>query len=222
MAVRAFSVAGEWRQGQGSFEVRSPFDGSVVTEVGVPTDEDVEDAVRRAEQAFAETRNLPLHVRAEALSHVSRRIGERSEELAQQITQEGGKPLKWARVEVSRAVSTFRWAAEETRRLGGDLIRLDTEASLGARAAIVRRFPLGPVLAISPFNFPINLVAHKVAPALAVGAPVVVKPATKTPLGALALAELIGETELPDAIVSVLPVANERAEELVKDRRFAK
>jgi aldehyde dehydrogenase (NAD+) len=220
--MNPFYVAGEWREGSGSFEVTSPFDGSVVAEIGVPTDADVEDAVSKAVEAFSETQHLPVHARAEALAHVSRRIGERSEEIAKIIAREGGKPLKWARIEVGRAASTFRIAAEETRRFGGEFMRLDTEAALGSRAGIVRRFPFGPVLGISPFNFPVNLVAHKVAPALAVGAPIVVKPASATPLGALALAELVGETDLPGAIYSVLPIASSKAEELVKDRRFRK
>src|SRR5207249_10599246 len=117
---------------------------------------------------------------------------------------------------------TFRWAAEETRRFGGEFVRLDTEASLGSRAGIVRRFPFGPVLGISPFNFPVNLVAHKLAPSLAVGAPIVLKPAGVTPLGARARAELFDETDLPKGMLSVLPISGERAQKLVEDRRFAK
>jgi len=222
MAVKPYYVAGQWRQGEGSFEVTSPYDGSVVAEVGKPTAADVEQAVSKAAEAFGETRHLPIHARAEALMHVSRRIGERVDELAGQVAREGGKPLKWARIEVTRAVSTFRWAAEEARRFSGELMRLDTEASLGSRIGIVRRFAFGPVLGITPFNFPVNLVAHKVAPALAVGAPIVVKPARKTPLGALALAELIAETDLPGGIYSVLPTSSETAEALVKDERFRK
>jgi acyl-CoA reductase-like NAD-dependent aldehyde dehydrogenase len=222
MATRPYSVAGDWRTGEGSFEVTSPYDGSVVAEIGKPTDGDVEEAVSSAAAAFAETQHLPAHVRAEALAHVSRRIAERSEELATSIAREGGKPLKWARIEVSRASSTFRWAGEEARRFGGELMRLDTDAGLGSRLGIIRRFPFGPVLGITPFNFPVNLVAHKVAPALAVGAPIVVKPASATPLGALALAGLIAETDLPGAIYSVLPVPGSKAEELAKDRRFKK
>ncbi|MFN2542989.1 MAG: aldehyde dehydrogenase family protein [Actinomycetota bacterium] len=219
---KPFYVAGEWRQGDGSFEVTSPFDGSVVTEIAHPTDADVERAVAAAAEAFGETQHLPTHVRATALAHVSKRIAERAEEIATSIAREGGKPLKWSRIETQRAASTFRIAAEEVRRFGGEFMRLDTEASLGARVGIVRRFPFGPVLGIAPFNFPVNLVAHKVAPALAVGAPIVVKPATKTPLGALALAELIAETDLPGPMYSVLPVPSAKAEELVKDRRFRK
>jgi len=222
MATRPYYVAGDWRTGEGSFEVSSPYDGSVVAQIGKPTDGDVEEAVSSAAASFAETQHLPAHVRAEALAHVSRRIAERAEELAASIAREGGKPLKWARIEVSRASSTFRWAGEEARRFGGELMRLDTDAGLGSRLGIIRRFPFGPVLGITPFNFPVNLVAHKVAPALAVGAPIVVKPASATPLGALALAELIAETDLPDAIYSVLPVPGSKAEELAKDRRFKK
>jgi len=215
-------VAGEWRAGSETFEVKSPFDGSVVATVATPTDADVEDAVAAAAASFSETRLLPVHVRAEALVHISRRLQERSDEVAEVIAREGGKPIKWAKVEAARAVSTFRWAAEECRRSGGELMRLDTEQSLGPRAALVRRFPLGPVLAIAPFNFPVNLVAHKMAPALAVGAPIVIKPATKTPLGALLLGEIFLETDLPEGMLSVLPIGGSEAGEVAKDRRFKK
>ena len=220
--TKPFYVAGDWRMGDGTLDVKSPYDGGVVATLGVPTDADVEDAVAAASETFDQSRRLPTHVRAEALAHVSRRIGERLDELAETVAREGGKPLKWAKVEVTRAVSTFRWAAEECRRFGGAFLPLDTEESLGSRAGIVRRFPFGPVLGISPFNFPVNLVAHKVAPALAVGAPIVVKPAGVTPLGALALAELFDETDLPKGMLSVLPISGDRAQALVEDRRFRK
>jgi acyl-CoA reductase-like NAD-dependent aldehyde dehydrogenase len=222
MTTRPFYVAGDWRTGDGVLDVKSPFDASVVATVGVPTDMDVEDAVVAAVQTFKESRHLPTHARSEALMHISRRISERVDELAEAVAREGGKPLKWATVEVTRAVTTFRWAAEEARRMNGEFLPLDTEPSLGSRAGIVRRFPIGPVLGISPFNFPVNLVAHKVAPALAVGASIVVKPAGVTPLGALALAELFDETDLPKGMLSVLPIASERAEKLVRDPRFKK
>ena len=135
----------------------------------------------------AEAAALPAHARAAALDHVSRRLAERAEEVAELITAENGKPIKWARAEVGRAVSTFRWAAEEARRFSGELQRLDTDPAATGRIALVRRVPRGPVLGIAPFNFPLNLVAHKVAPALAVGAPIIVKPAPATPLSALLL-----------------------------------
>ena len=220
--TKPYLVAGEWKTSSEAFDVSSPYDGKTVARVASPTAEDVEAAVAAAAEVFDETRKLPVHQRAEALVHISKRLGERSEEVAALIAREGGKPLKWARVEASRAVSTFRWAAEECRRAGGEVMRLDTEASLGARLGIVRRFPLGPVLAIAPFNFPVNLVAHKLAPALAVGAPIVVKPATKTPLGALLLGELVTETDLPPAMCSVLPVGGREAGEMARDERFRK
>ena len=222
MAVKPFYVAGEWRTGEGTLEVRSPYDDSVVAEVGVPTDRDVEDAVAAAAATFKESRHLPTHARADALAHVSARIAERLDEFAEAIAREGGKPLKWSKIEATRAVSTFRIAGEEARRWNGEVLPLDTEASLGSRAGIVRRFPLGPVIGITPFNFPVNLVAHKIAPALAVGAPIVIKPAGQTPLGSLLLAELVDETELPKGMLSVLTIPGSRAEALVEDRRFAK
>ncbi|WP_117215652.1 aldehyde dehydrogenase family protein, partial [Allorhizocola rhizosphaerae] len=136
------------------------------------------------------------------------------------ITAENGKPAMWAKAEVGRAVSTFRWAAEEARRFSGDLMRLDTDPIAKGRMAVVRRFPRGPVLGITPFNFPLNLVAHKVAPAIAVGAPIVVKPAPATPLSALLLGSILAETDLPKGMFSCLPVPNERAPKLVEDPRL--
>ena len=219
---KPYLVAGEWRSGDEAFEVKSPFDGAVVARVDVPTDANVEEAVDAAAGTFQESRSLPSHARAEALAHISRRLAERVDDVAGIIAREGGKPLKWATVEAKRAASTFRWAAEEARRQDGELLRLDTEAGTGSRLGVIRRFPFGPVLGISPFNFPVNLVAHKVAPALAVGAPIIVKPATATPLGALLLGELFTETELPKGMLSVLPLSGARAEKLVGDPRIAK
>ena len=222
MSVRPFLVNGEWRTGEGTFEVHSPYDDAVVAEIGVPTAEDVEEAVATAAETFEVSRNLPVHARADALDHISRRLGESVDQNAELIAQEGGKPLKWAKVEATRAVSTFRWASEILRRGDDELIRLDTEASLGSRVGLIRRFPYGPVLGITPFNFPLNLVAHKVAPSLAVGAPIVVKPASATPLGSLRLAELFDETDLPQGMFQVLPVSSKVADGMARDERFRK
>ncbi|MEA2446655.1 MAG: hypothetical protein QOK47_292, partial [Actinomycetota bacterium] len=220
--VKKYLVAGEWKGSSETFEVKSPFDSSLVATVAKPTDADVETAVQAAADSFSETRKLPVHARAEALMHISNRLKERGDEIAEAICKEGGKPMKWAKVEAARAVSTFRWAAEECRSFTGEVMRLDTEESLGSRVALIRRFPLGPVFAITPFNFPVNLVAHKMAPALAVGAPIVIKPATKTPLGALILGELFAETDLPEGMLSVIPIGGSEAGELAKDERFKK
>jgi aldehyde dehydrogenase (NAD+) len=222
MAVRPYFVNGQWRTGEGSFEVRSPYDDSVVAEVGTPTEADVEEAARVAAGTFEESRRLPVHARAEALAHISRRLAETVDENAELIAREGGKPIKWARVEAQRAVSTFRWAAETVRHGDDELIRLDTEAALGSRIGLIRRFPVGPVLGITPFNFPLNLVAHKVAPAIGVGAPIVVKPASATPLGALRIAELFAETDLPAGMVQVLPVSSKVADGMARDPRYRK
>ena len=222
MTAKPFLVAGEWRSGEGTFEVKNKFDGSTVAEVGVPAAADVEDATAAAASSFEETRHLPVHARADALDLISRRISERVDELAKLICLEGGKPLKWATVEATRAISTFRWASEHIRAGSDEIIRLDTEASLGSRIGIIRRFAFGPVFGITPFNFPLNLVAHKVAPAIAAGCPIVIKPARATPLGALALGELFVETELPKGMYSVLPVSSEVAEGMVRDDRFRK
>ncbi len=220
---RPFYVAGRpttGADGTTTLDVRHPYDGSLVATVWVPDAAQVEEAVRAAHDVAPAAARLSVAARADALTHISRRIAERTEEVARLITAENGKPVKWARAEAVRAAATFRWAAEEVRREGGELMRLDTEAATAGRAAIVRRFPKGPVLAITPFNFPLNLVAHKVAPAIAVGAPVVIKPAPATPLSALLLGELLAETDLPAGMWSVLPVGNEAMPDLVRDPRL--
>ncbi|NUR49819.1 MAG: aldehyde dehydrogenase family protein [Hamadaea sp.] len=215
-----FWIAGTPEHGTADLIVTHPFDGHEVGRTTLATPEQVDRAVQAAADVAAEAAALPAAVRAAALDHVSRKLADRSEEVARLITAENGKPLIWARAEVSRAISTFRWAAEEARRFSGDLQRLDTDAAAAGRMAVVRRFPKGPVLGITPFNFPLNLVAHKVAPAIAVGAPIVVKPAPATPLTALLLGGILAETDLPDGMFSVLPISNDAAPALVADPRL--
>ena len=222
MTVRPYLVNGQWRTGEGTFQVKNPFDDSLVAEIGIPTADDVEEATARAAAVFEETKQLSVAARSTALDHISRRLAETMEENAQLIAAEGGKPLKWARVEAARAVSTFRWASETIRHGDDELMRLDTEAAFGSRIGLLRRFPIGPVLGITPFNFPLNLVAHKVAPALAVGAPIIVKPASATPIGALRLAEFFDETDLPKGMYQVLPVPSKVADGMARDDRFRK
>jgi acyl-CoA reductase-like NAD-dependent aldehyde dehydrogenase len=218
--VRPFFVAGKPAHGDDQLEVRHPYDDHVVATVSVPTAAQVDDAVAAAHRVQGELATLPSHVRAATLDHVSRTLTARRDEVAELILEENGKPLKWAHGEVGRAISTFRWAAEETRRWSGEVQRLDTEAGSEGRLALIRRFPKGPVLAIAPFNFPLNLMAHKVAPALAVGVPVIMKPAPATPLSALLIGEILAETDLPDGAWSVLPVPNDRMPGLVVDPRL--
>ncbi len=218
--ITPFWLAGEPTLGEDSLDVRSPYTGDLVGRVSLPTPDQVERAIAAADAVRAELLGLPAHVRAKALDHISARIAERADEFAALITAENGKPLMWSRAEVSRAVSTFRWAAEEARRWSGELQRLDTDPNATGRLGIVRRFPRGPVLGIAPFNFPLNLVAHKVAPAIAVGAPVLIKPASATPLTALLLAEIVAETELPKAAVSVLPIRGGQMDAVNTDPRL--
>jgi glyceraldehyde-3-phosphate dehydrogenase (NADP+) len=226
--IIACYVASRPETGSNVLDVHSPVDGRLVGRTVYATEDQVERAVAAAAAIAHTAAGLPAYVRAGALDHVSRRLSERADEVAKLITAENGKPIKWARAEVSRAVSTFRWAAEEARRASGELQRLDTDPAATGRMAVLRRVPRGPVLGISPFNFPLNLVAHKIAPAIAVGSPIVLKPAPATPLSALLLGELLAEatepdgvgTGLPAGMFSVLPIPNERAAALVADPRL--
>ncbi len=220
MVMTSFWVAGDPASSDDMVAVRSPLDGSVVAQTSNATEAQVEQAIAAAASVAQEAAQLPASTRAAALDHVSRTIEARADEVAALITAENGKPAMWARAEVGRAVSTFRWAAEEARRFSGDLMRLDTDPAAKGRMAVVRRFPRGPILGITPFNFPLNLVAHKVAPAIAVGAPIVVKPAPATPLSALLLGSILAETDLPRGMFSFLPVPNDRASTLVGDPRL--
>ncbi|ORT49086.1 aldehyde dehydrogenase family protein [Frankia sp. KB5] len=215
-----FWLAGKPATGSATTTVRHPFDGAEVAVVAQPDPDQVETAVAAAAAVAPAFAALPAHVRAGALAGVSKEIARRGDELARLITAESGKPLTWSRAEVARASSTFRWGAEEARRFAGELTRLDTDPPGEGRLALTRRFPRGPVLGITPFNFPLNLVAHKVAPALAVGAPIIVKPAPRTPLSALFLGDLLADAGLPEGSWSVLPIPNDRLGPLVADPRL--
>ncbi|CAM5258379.1 aldehyde dehydrogenase family protein [Streptomyces tanashiensis] len=219
--THAFWLAGREATGDASFDVTNSYDGRLVGKVSVPTEAQVEEAVAAAHAVVDEFAATPAHVRAAALDHVSKRLAERTEEIAQLISAENGKPIKWARGEVGRAVSVFRFAAEEARRWNaGEAQRLDTEAGGVGRLALTRRIPQGVVLGIAPFNFPLNLSAHKVAPAIAVGAPIILKPAPSTPISSLILGEILAETDLPAGSWSILTVPNDRMPALVQDERL--
>ena len=180
----------------------------------------IERAIAAATEAFELTRKMPSYQRQEILMHVVRRVEERHEELAHALAIEAGKPIRDARGEVTRLVDTFRIAAEEAVRIRGDYLPLDISARAAGYESICRRFPLGPCGFITPFNFPMNLVAHKVAPAIAVGCPWVLKPASATPIGALILAEILAETEWPKPAFSILPCCGAEAERLATDDRL--
>ena len=186
-ARRSSSAASEVETGE-TYEIRSPYDGAPVALVHRAGPAEVERAIAGAVEAFETTRHLPSWRREEILRGGSRRgIAARREELARTIALEAGKPIKIARVEVDRAVFTFTIAAEESKRIYGEIVPLDWLPGNEGRIAQVRRVPLGPIAGISPFNFPLNLVAHKVAPALAAGNPIVLRPASQTPVSSLML-----------------------------------
>ena len=184
------------------------------------TPEQYEEAVEAAVAAFEVTRKLPAYERAAILRGISTGIAARREELGRLIALEAGKPIRDALVEVDRAVLTFRLGAEEAERIGGELMPLDLMASSKGRIGITRRFPVGPVAAISPFNFPLNLAAHKLAPAIAAGCSIVLKPPSKDPLTMLTVAEIVEEAGAPAGSVSILPMSRELGDRLVADDRF--
>jgi acyl-CoA reductase-like NAD-dependent aldehyde dehydrogenase len=185
------------------------------------TAEQYDEAVRAAVAAFEQTRRLPAYERSAALRKMSDGIRARREELGRIMATEAGKPIRDALVEVDRAAFTFRLGAEEAERIGGEVIPLDLMPSSRGRTGITRRFPIGPIAAISPFNFPLNLAVHKLAPAIASGNPIVLKPPSKDPLTMLTVAEIIAEAGLPDGAVSILPMTRELGDRMVEDERFS-
>ena len=209
---------GDWIETGEWIEVRSPFSGDVVARVAKAGASETRRALDAAERAMAEP--LPAHKRAEILVRVAGYLGRRHEEIARVISAEAGKPLKAARVEVSRAMSTYTMSAVQARTLAGEMVPMDASQAGAGKLAFTLRRPIGIVGAISPFNFPLNLVAHKIAPALAAGCAVVLKPASATPLSALLLAELEAEAGLPGGWLNVLVgPASEIGDVLVEDER---
>ena len=197
----------EWMDGD-ALEVRSPWDKGLVGRVTIATRADARQAVHHAVASLRRARALPRWKRREILEDVAAALIEQKERFAQLIVAEAGKPVRMARAEVDRAVLTFKTAAEEASRLGGESLPLDLMEGNEGRWGLVQRFPVGPVLAITPFNFPLNLVAHKLAPAMAAGCPVILKPAPQTPFTALALGEVILKAGWPAEALAVLPLSN--------------
>ncbi len=218
--VYSFYLAGQWLTSPQVVDVISPYDQRVVGRVSLAQPEHVEQAIQAAEKAFALTGKLAAFERQKALAKISAELTVRAEEFAQCLSAESGKPIRTARGEVGRAAFTFQYAAEEATRSTGELLPLDALASSAGRFGLLRRVPLGAVAAITPFNFPLNLVAHKIAPAIAAGCSIVLKPATKTPMVALMLADLVARSGYPPEAVSVLPMSPETASPLIEDERF--
>lgn len=214
-------LAGRWVDSPDVLTVTNPADpANPAGQTYQATSEQYDVAVDAAVKAFEQTRRLPAFERGAILRTISAGIKGRRDELGHLMALESGKPIRDALVEVDRAVLTFRLGAEEAERLVGEVIPLDLMASSRGRLGITRRFPLGPIAAISPFNFPLNLAAHKLAPAIAAGCSIVLKPPSKDPLTMLTVAEIIAEAGLPEGAVSILPMTRELGDRMVADERF--
>lgn len=220
VATHGFFVDGKWAGDGDVVDVHSPFDGSLVGRITQGRREHAEAAIAAAVKAFGTTRRLPAFERQRVLRRIAEAIAARREEFARTIVQEAGKPIKAARTEVDRGIFIFNVAAEEATRIYGEYLPLDWQEFTAGRWGIVKRFPIGPIAGITPFNFPLHLVAHKVAPAMAAGCPIVLKPAPQTPLTALLLAECVQQAGWPDGGLNVLPLSNEDASLLVTDERI--
>jgi glyceraldehyde-3-phosphate dehydrogenase (NADP+) len=218
---RSILVGGKWTETGETSAIRNPYTGETIAEACQAGEKEIEQAIQSAVAAFVISRRLRAHKRASALQAIATALTSRNEEFARCLSTESGKPITDARREVGRAINTFTIAAEEAKRIPGEVVPLDITPGTDHHFGLARRFPIGPVLGITPFNFPLNLVAHKVAPAIAVGNPIILKPAPQTPLTALLLGEVISKLGLPDGMFSVLPCSNTLAERMVTDDRFA-
>jgi acyl-CoA reductase-like NAD-dependent aldehyde dehydrogenase len=201
--------------------ITNPFDDSLIEEIPDLTEQDVRDAIGRADAVKAQMAGMTSHRRASILNRASQLIDQDSDNLSILMARESGKPMKYARGEVARAVETFQFAAEEARRLHGETVPLDAAKGGAGKFGYYVRVPVGIVAAITPFNFPLNLVAHKVAPAIAAGCPIVLKPAPTTPLTSRHLAEILQEAGLPAGGFEVVPGDKEVGEWLTTDPRIA-
>jgi acyl-CoA reductase-like NAD-dependent aldehyde dehydrogenase len=220
METKGCFIDGSWVDTSQKLQVTSPWSGEVVGEVSLAGAGEWEDAIQAAMRAAVTLRKMSSQERREMLEALVAGVKERQAELAATIVAEGGKPITFARGEVSRGLMTLSLAAEEAERLGGEVLPLDLTRASAGRWGITRRFPLGPVLGITPFNFPLNLVLHKVAPALAAGNPIIIKPPSACPLTALKLAEIYQQANLPAGGLQVLPSTSALAETAVADERL--
>jgi acyl-CoA reductase-like NAD-dependent aldehyde dehydrogenase len=213
-------LAGDFVAAGTPLEIRNPASGELVATTFQAGPAELETATQAAVDAFSSTRRMASFERRDILDHVADRITAEADELAELITRESGKPIKDARGGGARGALTFRTAAEEALRINGEWMPLDWNAANRGRSGLVRRYPIGPVAGISPFNFPLNLAVHKVAPAIAAGCPVVLKPPSKDPLVMLRVARYLDETSLPRGAVSILPMDRPTGDAMVRDDRF--
>ncbi|MBL7906505.1 MAG: aldehyde dehydrogenase family protein [Bacteroidales bacterium] len=214
-------LAGKFIQTSRLLEVKNPYNGSLVATTFQAGTSELESAVAVAVAVKSELRSLPSYRKYGALMHIRNRLSERRDEFARTLMLESGKPLRYAFGEIDRSIQTFTVAAEESKRLPSEYLSLDWTPAGERKEGLVKYFPVGVVAGIAPFNFPLNLAVHKLAPAIAAGCPVIIKPSSSTPLSTLLLSEIIAETGLPEGAVSVLPMDRETGNRLVTDPRIA-
>jgi len=217
-----FLIDGQWLTSSEKHEIKSPYNGEVIGTTYRPAADDVENAIQASVRAFEITKKMPPYQRSEILSNIVRILQDKKEKMAQTIAAEAGKPIKAARIEAERSILTFTIAAEEAKRMHGEIIPLDIHPYGKDRICNVSRFPIGPIAGISPFNFPLNLVVHKVAPCIASGNTMILKPASQTPLSALKLGAISMEAGLPAGALNILPCSAQMAEPLITDIRIKK
>jgi aldehyde dehydrogenase (NAD+) len=213
-------IAGEAREGKEIDVISNPYDGIPLAEVAVAGPDEMDEAIASAASFERTARALPTHRRVELCTRTAQMIGSHADELATLMARESGKPIRFCRGEVARAQVTFTLGADAARHLGGEVMPIDLEARAEGRLCFYQRVARGPVAAISPFNFPLNLIAHKLSPAIAVGAPTVLKPPPQCPLTGLRLAELLASAGLPGEMLSVLHCPPEVAQRMVEDPRM--
>ncbi len=201
-------------------DVFNSYDNLCVGTTYLANNNHLEEAIEAANNTFSALKRMPAHVKTGILNEIARRLLESKSKMSLVLAAEANKPLKWAQAEVDRSIQTFRIAAEEAGRTQGEYIVIDRTHAGENKEGLVKFFPIGLVAGISPFNFPLNLAVHKIAPAIAAGCPIILKPATATPLTALLLAEVIDKTELPKGALSIMPMNRSVGNRLVTDERF--
>ncbi len=215
-----FYLANQAESPNNDLNVTDKYTGEVVTRVAIADPQTIDRAIAATVEAAPAMREMPPYARQAVLQHCVDRFSERRDELAQALCVEAGKPIKDSRGEVTRLIDTFRIAAEESVRIGGEVMNLEISPRAKGYRGMFKRVPIGPCSFISPFNFPLNLAAHKVAPAIAAGCPFILKPASRTPIGALIIGEVLSETDLPRGAFSILPCHREGADLFTTDERL--
>lgn len=213
-------LAGEFIQTEQRIEVVNPHREEVFAYTYLASKDHLEHAIQMAKGVEKEMQNLPSYQRYEILMEIAEGLNSNKDSLARILSDEAGKPIRYAKGEIERSVQTFKVAAEESKRLPGEVISMDWTSAGEGKTGVVNYFPIGLVAGIAPFNFPMNLAVHKIAPAIAAGCPIILKPSTNTPLSTLALASIINETSLPKGAISILPMSRKEGNQLVTDDRF--